>query len=138
MSKKGFTFIELIIVLAILALIALLAMPNFLAEIRGTDVKAQIQQMSEIEKENKTLQLEGEELMVGETQYTLNVCEPKAVRLYIKLWGENAIPTRDLQDLVIEDDSEFINNLLQKYVESGYNEETVDAIPDAELISGNC
>lgn len=50
-KKKGFTLIELIIVLAVMAIIALIAIPNFAAVRNNSKVKADKQSCETIERE---------------------------------------------------------------------------------------
>ncbi len=49
-KKKGFTLIELIIVLAVMAIIALIAIPNFAAVRNNSKVKADKQSCATIER----------------------------------------------------------------------------------------
>lgn len=68
-KKKGFTLIELIIVLAVMAIIALIAIPNFAAVRNNSKVKADKQSCATIER--TVLMLVSDETIKGDGTITL-------------------------------------------------------------------
>ncbi len=68
-KKKGFTLIELIIVLAVMAIIALIAIPNFAAVRNNSKVKADKQSCETIER--TVLMLVSDETIKGDGTITL-------------------------------------------------------------------
>lgn len=68
-KKKGFTLIELIIVLAVMAIIALIAIPNFTAVRNNSKVKADNQSCETIKR--VTLTLLADETIKGTGDITL-------------------------------------------------------------------
>jgi len=69
-KKKGFTLIELIIVLAVMAIIALIAIPNFAAVRDNSKVKADKQSCETIER--TVLMLVSDETVKGEGTVTVS------------------------------------------------------------------
>jgi prepilin-type N-terminal cleavage/methylation domain-containing protein len=72
-KKKGFTLIELIIVLAVMAIIALIAIPNFAAVRDNSKVKADKQSCETIER--TVLMLVSDETVKGEGTVTVTFNE---------------------------------------------------------------
>ncbi|MEG1255829.1 type II secretion system protein [Clostridium sp.] len=70
-KKKGFTLIELIIVLAVMAIIALIAIPNFAAVRNNSKVKADKQSCETIER--TILMLVSDETITGNGTVTVTV-----------------------------------------------------------------
>ncbi len=70
-KKKGFTLIELIIVLAVMAIIALIAIPNFAAVRNNSKVKADQQSCATIER--TVLMLVSDETIKGNGTVTVTV-----------------------------------------------------------------
>jgi len=68
-KKKGFTLIELIIVLAVMAIIALIAIPNFAAVRDNSKIKADKQSCETIER--TVLMLVSDETIKGDGTITL-------------------------------------------------------------------
>lgn len=68
-KKKGFTLIELIIVLAVMAIIALIAIPNFSAVRENSKIKADKQSCATIER--TVLMLVSDETVKGDGTVTL-------------------------------------------------------------------
>lgn len=68
-KKKGFTLIELIIVLAVMAIIALIAIPNFSAVRNNSKVKADLQSCETIKR--TVLMLVSDETIKGDGSITL-------------------------------------------------------------------
>jgi len=68
-KKKGFTLIELIIVLAVMAIIALIAIPNFAAVRENSKIKADKQSCETIER--TVLMLVSDETIKGNGDITL-------------------------------------------------------------------
>ncbi len=68
-KKKGFTLIELIIVLAVMAIIALIAIPNFAAVRDNSKVKADKQSCETIER--TVLMLVSDETITGQDTFNL-------------------------------------------------------------------
>lgn len=72
-KKKGFTLIELIIVLAVMAIIALIAIPNFAAVRNNSKVKADKQSCETIER--TVLMLVSDETIKGSGEITVSFDE---------------------------------------------------------------
>ena len=70
-KKKGFTLIELIIVLAVMAIIALIAIPNFAAVRNNSKVKADTQSIETIKR--TTLMLVSDETVTVSEDVTVTV-----------------------------------------------------------------
>lgn len=68
-KRKGFTLIELIIVLAVMAIIAAIAIPNFAAVTANSKKKADIQSCETIKRISLTLVAQGD---MPDGVYTLN------------------------------------------------------------------
>lgn len=69
-KKKGFTLIELIIVLAVMAIIALIAIPNFAAVRNNSKVKADLQSCETIKR--TVLMLVSDETVTVKTGTTIS------------------------------------------------------------------
>ncbi|MDU7886074.1 MAG: prepilin-type N-terminal cleavage/methylation domain-containing protein [Clostridium perfringens] len=72
-KKKGFTLIELIIVIAIIAILAAIAIPNFLSIQRKSRVKADIASAKTIYDATSALIAEGKiQVPASDTTYNIN------------------------------------------------------------------
>ncbi len=76
-KKKGFTLIELIIVLAVMAIIALIAIPNFAAVRNNSKVKADLQSCETIKR--TALMLVSDETLGATAEIKVSVAENGAV-----------------------------------------------------------
>lgn len=74
-KKKGFTLIELIIVLAVMAIIALIAIPNFAAVRDNSKIKADKQSCETIER--TVLMLVSDETIKGDGTITVTFIDDK-------------------------------------------------------------
>ncbi|WP_346929780.1 type II secretion system protein [Clostridium sp.] len=116
-KKKGFTLIELIIVLAVMAIIALIAIPNFTAVRDNSKIKADKQSCETIER--TVLMLVADE--------TVTVTAPTDIEFTVEKDGtpgkvtSPATPTNDLKDTEIE----AINKALAEVNKPQENKKTI-------------
>jgi len=106
-SKKGFTLIELIIVIAILGIIALIAIPNL----------AGIRQRSQVSADKRTAEQIG-----------------KAVRIWatdVDAGGTRTIPTA----VTIYTDTTTFANLCPDYISSGYTAKSLGSTAGSYFVS---
>ncbi|MGL4454014.1 MAG: type II secretion system protein [Sarcina sp.] len=78
-KKKGFTLIELVIVLAVLAIIALIAIPNFTKVRNDSLAKADVRTAEQIEK--ITLMAIADQDIIGKAQITMTFTNKKLVSI---------------------------------------------------------
>ncbi|MEG0307761.1 MAG: prepilin-type N-terminal cleavage/methylation domain-containing protein [Clostridium sp.] len=95
-KKKGFTLIELIIVLAVMAIIALIAIPNFAAVRENSKVKADKQSCETIER--TILMLVSDETIVGAGTVTYNTGGKSVVPDGVKTKGGDAAAAKIVID----------------------------------------
>lgn len=73
-KKKGFSLIELIIVLAVMAIIALIAIPNFTAVKNNSKIKADVQSCEMISRSIQALVVD--ETISGTGDITISIATP--------------------------------------------------------------
>lgn len=104
-NKKGFTLIEIIIVLAILGTLITLAKMKYNNHAKEADGTVQLEQMKALEKENKEDLIVNQEMQVDTSkQYKLNICSVNATVAYLTMWQEEAVARKDLKILVGKND----------------------------------
>ncbi len=79
-KKKGFTLIELIIVLAVMAIIALIAIPNFAAVRQNSKVKADLQSCETVKRTVLMLTADDQINVVNETEVKYNTATEKVIQ----------------------------------------------------------
>ena len=92
-KKKGFTLIELIIVIAIIAILAAIAIPNFLSIQRKSRVKADIASAKTIYDATSALIAEGKIVPVKDQTITLTISREKVIK------GNDKADATDANDL---------------------------------------
>ena len=85
-KKKGFTLIELVIVLAVLAIIALIAIPNFTKVRTDSQEKADIQSAEQI-KDIVLMAIADKDISVNESKYLITF-ENKDFKDFSKVEGK--------------------------------------------------
>jgi type IV pilus assembly protein PilA len=99
-KKKGFTLIELIIVLAVMAIIALIAIPNFSAVRENSKIKADKQSCETIER--TILMLVSDETIEGNGTISFTPKTPLAEGDVTGIKKGNTSDTRTLEKIVEE------------------------------------